>query len=98
MSNEKIKLIKGDAIDELERLDDNSIDLFLTDPPYFVHKLDSDWSFEFIKDDKKNSHIRHLPKGMKFSKNQAKELYEFYKTVAEVVIKKLKPGGYFLSF
>jgi DNA modification methylase len=89
------KLIHGNCLDELKKLQDNSIDLVLTDPPYFIHKLDSTWSKERIDSDKKNSHITHLPKGMKYSKSQVKELFDFYKEVSELVYKKLKPGGYF---
>jgi site-specific DNA-methyltransferase (adenine-specific) len=92
------KLIHGNCLDELKKLQDNSIDLVLTDPPYFIHKLDSSWSKEKIDSDKKNSHITNLPKGMKYSKSQVKELFDFYKEVSELVYKKLKPGGYFLSF
>lgn len=92
------KLIHGNCLEELKRLEDNSVDLVLTDPPYFIHKLDSHWSKERIDSDKKNSHITHLPKGMKYSKSQVKELFDFYKEVSEIIYKKLKPGGYFLSF
>jgi site-specific DNA-methyltransferase (adenine-specific) len=35
---------------------------------------------------------------MKYSKSQVKELFDYYKEVSELVYKKLKPGGYFLSF
>ena len=89
-----VSIIKGDCIKILPTLPDNSIDLILTDPPYFIGKLTNQW-----KDTKKpNSHITHLPKGMAFSKNQTIQLYDFYKKIAEQAIKKLKPGGYFLSF
>lgn len=92
------ELIHGNCLTELKKLEDNSVDLVLTDPPYFIHKLDSEWSKEKLDSDKKNSHIKHLPKGMKYSKNQVKELYDFYREVADIIYKKLKPGGYFLSF
>ena len=91
-------IIHGDSITELLNLKDNSIDLILTDPPYFIHKLDSNWSADKINEDKKNSHIKHIPKGMKFSKTQVKELYDYYLEVSNILYKKLKPGGYFLSF
>jgi len=35
---------------------------------------------------------------MKYSKNQVKELFDFYKEVSDIIYQKLKPGGYFLSF
>ena len=98
MMNENIKVINGDSLIELKRLDDNSIDCVITDPPYFIDKLDNNWSSNEIKNDKKNSHISHLPKGMKFDKNQVKNLYDFYLELGRILLLKLKPGGYFLSF
>jgi site-specific DNA-methyltransferase (adenine-specific) len=93
-----IKIINNDCLIELEKLEDNSIDLCITDPPYFIDKLDNKWSSEKIKKDKKNSHIKHLPKGMKFSKDQVKNLYDFYLKLSNILFKKIKPGGFFLSF
>ena len=92
-----IKIINNDCIDELKKMNDNSIDCIITDPPYFIDKLNNEW------DDKKvinnfNSHIKHLPKGMKFDKKQVKSLYDFYLELSKILIQKLKPGGYFLSF
>ena len=91
-------IINGDCIEELKKLEDNSIDCVITDPPYFIDKLDHKWSSEEIAADKKNSHIRHLPKGMKFDKSQVKKLYDYYLELARILMCKLKPGGYFLSF
>ena len=85
-------------MNEIEKLKDNSIDCIITDPPYFIDKLDNKWCYSKISNDKKNSHIKHLPKGMKFDKNQVKKLYDYYLMVSKVLYEKLKPGGYFLSF
>lgn len=93
-----IKIINNDCMKEILKLEDNSIDLILTDPPYFIDKLDNDWSSNNIKNDKKNSHIKHLPKGMKFSKDQVKKLFDYYLELSKILFNKLKPGGYFLSF
>ena len=92
-----IKIINNDCLVELIALQDNSIDCVITDPPYFIDKLDNKWDSKKVSNDS-NSHIKHLPKGMKFSKNQVKELYDFYLEVSKILINKLKPGGYFLSF
>ena len=35
---------------------------------------------------------------MKFDKSQVKELYDFYLKLSNVLFRKMKPGGYFLSF
>ena len=92
-----IKIYLGDCLKKLDSMKDNSIDCVITDPPYFIDKLDNKWDSKKVKDDF-NSHIKHLPKGMKFSKKQVKDLYDYYLKVANILMKKLKPGGYFLSF
>ena len=93
-----ITLLHNDCMKEVIKLEDNSIDCIITDPPYFIDKLDKNWSTKDIKEDKKNSHIKHLPKGMKFDKKQVKGLYDFYLDLSKILFNKLKPGGYFLSF
>jgi site-specific DNA-methyltransferase (adenine-specific) len=93
-----IQIYNSDCIEYIKTLDDNSIDLVLTDPPYFIDKLDNKWSSDEINGEKKNSHIKHLPKGMKFDKKQVKKLYDYYLELSELLFQKLKPGGYFLSF
>ena len=93
----QIIIIKGDCIDKLKTMKDNSIDCVITDPPYFIDKLDNNWnSLKVINDT--NSHIKHLPKGMKFKKEQVKKLYDFYLEISKILLKKMKPGAYFLSF
>jgi site-specific DNA-methyltransferase (adenine-specific) len=83
---------------ELNKLQDNSIDCVITDPPYFIDKLDNNWSSKEVNSDVKNSHIKHLPKGMKFDKSQVKKLYDYYLELSKLLFKKMKPGAYFLSF
>ena len=95
---DKKKLINNDCMIELKNMKDDSIDCVITDPPYFIDKLDDNWSNTQLMNDKKNSHIKHLPKGMKFDKNQVKRLYDFYLKFSELLFKKMKPGGYFLTF
>ena len=93
-----IYITNNDCMKELENMEDNSIDCVITDPPYFIDKLDNEWSSTNINNDKKNSHIKHLPKGMKFDKKQVKELYDYYLNLSKLLFKKMKPGAYFLSF
>ena len=93
-----IKIINNDCMIELNRLEDDSIDCVITDPPYFIDKLDNKWDAEEVKNDVKNSHIKHLPKGMKFDKSQVKNLYDYYLELSKLLFKKMKPGAYFLSF
>ena len=98
VDTKNIQIINNDCMIELEKMEDNSIDFVITDPPYFIDKLDNKWSSIEINNDKKNSHIKHLPKGMKFDKSQVKNLYDYYLDFSKLLFKKIKPGGYFLSF
>lgn len=95
---DNIKIINADCMVELNKLEDNSIDCVITDPPYFIDKLDNKWSSNQINTDLKNSHITHLPKGMKFDKSQVKNLYDYYLELSKLLFKKMKPGAYFISF
>jgi site-specific DNA-methyltransferase (adenine-specific) len=96
--NDNIKILNADCMDELNKLEDNSIDCIITDPPYFIDKLDNKWSSSEVNNNVKNSHITHLPKGMKFDKSQVKNLYDYYLELSKLLFKKMKPGAYFLSF
>jgi site-specific DNA-methyltransferase (adenine-specific) len=93
-----IHIVNDNSLKYIETLDDNSIDLIVTDPPYFIDKLDNNWNSKKITNRKHNSHIKHLPKGMKFDKKQVKNLYDFYLNISKLLFQKLKPGGYYLSF
>lgn len=94
----EIVILNNDCLIELNKLQDNSIDCVITDPPYFIDKLDNNWSSSEVNNDVKNSHITHLPKGMKFDKSQVKNLYDYYLKLSQLLFKKMKPGAYFLSF
>lgn len=98
IEDDKIKIFNCDCMLGLLELEDNSIDFIITDPPYFLDKLDNNWNVENIKNDIKNSHITHLPKGMKFDKKQVKNLYDYYLEFSKIIYRKLKNGGYFLTF
>lgn len=93
-----LTILHGDCMAELLKMPDNIIDCVITDPPYFIDGLDNTWSSDAIREDTKNSHIRHLPKGMKFDKMQVKKLYDYYLELSRVLYRKMKPGAYFLSF
>jgi site-specific DNA-methyltransferase (adenine-specific) len=97
-NKDNIVILNNDCMIELNKLEDNTIDCVITDPPYFIDKLDNNWSSNEIKSDVKNSHIKHLPKGMKFDKSQVKNLYDYYLELSKLLFKKMKPGAYFLSF
>jgi len=88
----------GDALTLIKRLKENSVDLVLTDPPYFLDKLDNEWDPNEVKKTTKGQTIKHLPGGMKFDPSQGRKLQEWYTLVSRELYRVLKPGGFFLSF
>jgi len=94
----KDKIICGDALKILSDFNDNSIDLVLTDPPYFLDKLDNNWDFNVVSNHKNQKVVKSLPAGMKLEKGQGLRFYEWYLKVSQQLYRVLKPGGFFFSF
>lgn len=93
------KIIHGDALQGISKLKSNSIDLVLTDPPYFLDKMDNGWDVKKVALITDYCHtIKSLPPGMKFDKEQGKKFYDWYYQVSKEIIRVLKPGGFFFSF
>jgi site-specific DNA-methyltransferase (adenine-specific) len=93
------QIVCGDALEVLPRLPANSVDLVLTDPPYFLDKLDNEWTPErAARRFYKSQAVFHLPPGMKFDPNQGRRMYEWYLEVSRELLRVLKPGGFFFSF
>jgi len=91
--------ICGDALEVLPRLPANSVDLALTDPPYFLDRLDNEWTPErAARRFYKSQAVFHLPPGMKFDPSQGRRMYEWYLEVSRELLRVLKPGGFFFSF
>lgn len=95
---ECFSLVNDDVMNVLRKMDDNSIDCVITDPPYFFDTLDSDWSLSKHQRRKSNSHIKNIPMGMKFDKEQGKNFYEFMLIVSKELYRVLKPGGFYMCF
>lgn len=99
MKNFLNQIILGDAFIVIENIEDNSVDLILTDPPYFLDKLDARWDHEIIKKGKFSvGVVKNLPVGMKFSPEQSKEFYEWFFEISKKFYRVLKPGGWLLVF
>ncbi|MCY4419305.1 MAG: site-specific DNA-methyltransferase [Cytophagales bacterium] len=80
------------------KIEDNAISLVLTDPPYFLDGMDSNWDTEKLKSRVKDGVIGSLPVGMKFSTQQGQELHKFLRPMAKEWIRVLRPGGFCLVF
>jgi site-specific DNA-methyltransferase (adenine-specific) len=91
----KTALYKDDCFGIIPTLQDNSIDLVLTDPPYFLHKLSDEWTN--TKPTKK-SVIRSLPSGMTFDPKQAIDFGKFCDEWINALLPKMKPGAFLSSF
>lgn len=92
------KIVLGNSMVILDDIDDNSIDLVLTDPPYFLDKLDDTWKHEVVSNKRNQQTIKSLPAGMKFDPEQGRRFYKWYSEISEKIYRVLKPGGFFLSF
>ncbi len=92
------QIILGDSLELLFKIEDNSIDVVLTDPPYFFDKLDNNWQYEEVENKKNQQTIKSLPAGMKFDRKQGQDFYKWYLKVSEQIYRILKPGGFFFSF
>ena len=90
----------GDCLPILTNMKKNYADFVLTDPPYFLDRLDDEWNNQEIAQAKSKNGIigGKLPDGMKFDPKQGIRLQEFIEPVAQQIFRILKPGGYFLMF
>lgn len=92
------EIVEGDCLEVLDKIPANSIDIILTDPPYFLDKLDDKWNHDIISNKKNQQVIKSLPAGMKFDKEQGIRFYDWYLKVSKKLYRVLKPGGFFFSF
>ena len=72
------KVSYGECVDMMKKISSNSIDMVLTDPPYFLDGLGDDWNKESLDNKGSSAVVGNLPKGMKFDRNQSKKFNEFY--------------------
>lgn len=100
MKNSKFinKIICADTLELLPQIEENSIDIVLTDPPYFLDKLDNNWDYKKVSNQDNQYTIKSLPAGMKFDKEQGKRFYAWYFDISKEIFRILKPGGFFFSF
>lgn len=91
------KIILGDVRNILPKIKENSIDLILTDPPYFLDKMDNNWNHKKVSTTGDYA-VQSLPPGMKFSREQGQKLYKWYLRIAKEFYRVLKPGGFLFSF
>jgi len=101
----KITLIQGDCLEEIERLDGDSVHAVCTDPPYGLVEFSSEevaklraghggvWRLPPKWDGCKR---RPLPRFTILTQEQKKGIEVFFSQWARVLIPKLRPGGHVL--
>ena len=87
-----------DCRNGMQQMEDDSIALVLTDPPYFTDGMDDNWNHGRLRGRCKNGVVGGLPAGMKFSTEQGRKLYDFLLPIAVEWRRVLKPGGFALCF
>ena len=97
--NDAARWVKSaDCRDGMADLDDSSVSLILTDPPYFIDGMDDGWDDGHLRSRVKPGVVGGLPAGMKFTRAQGRNLYAFLAPIAEQWIRVIKPGGFVLCF
>ena len=93
----RFDLYTGDCRQILTNIEDESIHMVLTDPPYFLDGLDNRWKKGHAIP-RNSGTVGGLPVGMKFDPEQGRKLQEFLTPVCENLLRVLVPGGFMLMF
>lgn len=96
--SDNVQIINDDCRHALAKMDDDSVHLVITDPPYFLDGLDNDWRKASEDAVKATGSVGSLPVGMKFDPKQGQALQAFMREVSEQLSRVLAPGGFMLAF
>ena len=97
--NDGFALCRGDSLEVLKSIADESIDCIVTDPPYFIDGMGNGWNLDDLnRKSQKAAVIGSLPTGMKFDPEQGRMLQDFMLRVSKEAFRILKPGAFYLSF
>jgi DNA modification methylase len=88
---ETSKLINGDCLEELKKLDEDSVDLLCTDPPYGYGFMGKHWDTFQEKQSTKSQSVGWMSPGMTKSTYGMKE---FFVPIWEEALRVVKPGGF----
>ena len=88
---ETSKLINGDCLEELKKLDEASVDLLCTDPPYGYGFMGKHWDTFQEKKSTKSQSVGWMSPGMTKSTYGMKE---FFVPIWEEALRVLKPGAF----
>ena len=88
---ENSKLINGDCLEELKKIDDDTVDLLCTDPPYGYGFMGKHWDTFQEKQSTKSQSVGWMSPGMTKSTYGMKE---FFVPIWEEALRVLKPGAF----
>jgi site-specific DNA-methyltransferase (adenine-specific) len=92
-------LARGASLDILPLIPTASIDLVLTDPPYFIDRMGSDWDKSRLSASRAKANVvGSMPVGMKFDPEQGRRLQAELTPVFAQCLRVLKPGGFLVAF
>lgn len=93
------EIYHADCREILPQIKSNSIDLILTDPPYFIDGMGDDWDRSKLASKvTKAGIIGSRPIGMKFDMSQGYAFQKFLSPIFRESFRILKPGGFLISF
>ena len=93
------ELYNEDCRNVLAKIPSNSIDLVVTDPPYFIDGMGDEWNNNNLsKKTQKAGVIGGLPVGMKFDRKQGERLQKFMQPIVQEYYRILKPGAFCIVF
>jgi len=99
MQKRNYQLFNEDCRVGIKKIDDDSIDFIVTDPPYFIDGMDDGWNDKKLKNKaSKSGVIGGLPVGMKFDRAQGEHLQFFLEPLCKEFLRILKPGGFCVVF
>lgn len=88
-----------DCREAMPKMNDNSVSLIVTDPPYFIDGMGDDWDHQALERRARGCGVvKSLPIGMKFDRSQGPRLREFMRPIAEQWLRIIRPGGFVLCF
>ena len=98
-------IIKGDCIEEMKKLESNSVDAIITDPPYGLEFMGKNWDKfkhgnKIINPQGAFEHKKGFKQMVRFAKDYETmiKMQQFFFEWATECLRILKPGGFLLSF
>jgi DNA modification methylase len=100
-----MKIINGDCIEELAKLDENSVDSIVCDPPYAINFMGKAWDGPegmlgqmATGDEQRGAYAYGGSHSQGIAANDSYQFQEWCRLWGEQALRVLKPGGHILAF